>query len=155
MSTNDSVIMLANSAAGNVLIERGRNYNLFVRALDIVCLELAKMIVEDAEGATKFIQIRVDKARSATEARAIALNIANSSLFKAAMCGENPNFGRIVASIGASGIDVKEKDLRISLSPLNKRHITVDVSVNRGNSSAVVYTSDLTPEYVKINAAYN
>jgi glutamate N-acetyltransferase/amino-acid N-acetyltransferase len=71
------------------------------------------------------------------------------------MFGENPNFGRIVSSVGTSGIGVKEKDLKIKVSPLNKKEICVSISVNRGGSKATVYTSDLTPEYIKINAEYN
>ncbi len=155
MSTNDSVIMLANGAATNYLIDQNRYLDLFIRALNLVCLELAKMIIKDAEGASKFIKIKLNKAKNFTEAKRAALSIANSSLFKTAMYGENPNFGRIVASIGASGVDVKEKDLKIKSSPLNKKDITVEVSINRGKASAVVYTSDLTPEYIKINAEYN
>lgn len=155
MSTNDSVMMLANSASGNVLIDRGKNFTLFLEALQAVCLGLAKMIVRDAEGSTKFIEIKVNDAKDFQEARKIALNIANSSLFKTAMFGENPNFGRIASSVGASGADVREKDLKIKVSPLNKKEIRVSVSVGRGACSAVVYTSDLTPEYVRINAEYN
>jgi glutamate N-acetyltransferase/amino-acid N-acetyltransferase len=155
MSTNDSVILLANGAAKNYLIDKDRYLNLFVHALNAVCLELAKMIVKDAEGATKFIRIKVKRAKDFREAKRLALGIANSNLFKTAMFGEDPNFGRIVAAVGASGIDVKEKDLKIDLSPLNKKEINVDVSINRGKSSAIVYTSDLTPEYIKINARYN
>lgn len=155
ISTNDSVILLANGATLNALIDKSKNLNLFIRALKLVCLELAKMIVKDAEGATKFIQIKVRGAGNLKEAKAIALSIANSSLFKTAMYGENPNFGRIVASIGASGIDVKEKGLKIKVSPLNKKDIFVNVNINRGKYSAIVYTSDLTPEYIKINAGYN
>mgnify|MGYP001563239646 CR=1 FL=1 len=155
MSTNDSVMLLANGLAGNDLIETNKNFNLFVQSLSAVCLELAKMIVRDAEGATKFIRIKVDKAKSFSEAKKIALCIANSNLFKTAMYGENPNFGRIAAAVGASGVDVKEKDIKIKVSPLNKKEINVDVSVKRGNSCAVIYTSDLTLEYVKINAEYN
>lgn len=155
MSTNDSVMMLANGAAKNVLIDSGKNFNLFVKALSLVSLELAKMIIKDAEGATKFIQIKVTGARNFKEAKTVALAIANSNLFKTAMYGENHNFGRIVAGIGASGIDVKEKNLKIKVSPLNKKNIFVDVDIGRGHSSAVIYTSDLTPEYIKINAEYN
>lgn len=155
MSTNDSIMMLANGAAGNVLIDGGASFNLFVKGLNLVCLELAKMIIRDAEGATKFIKIKVGQAKNFSEAKKIALGIANSNLFKTAMYGENPNFGRIVSGIGASGIEVEEKDLKIKVSPLNKKEINVYVSINRGNASAVVYTSDLTPEYVKINAEYN
>ncbi len=155
MSTNDSVMLLANGAAGNSLIKGGENFNLFVKALNIVCLELAKMIVKDGEGATKFIEIKIRGAKKFEDAKKVALNIANSNLFKTAMFGENPNFGRIVASAGASGVDIKEKDIKIKLSPLNKKDIFVDVSIGRGNSSCVVYTSDLTPKYIKINAQYN
>lgn len=155
MSTNDSVMLLANGAAQNDLIDIGRHFNLFVKALGCVCLELAKMIIKDAEGATKFIQIKVAEAKNFKEAKIVALSIANSILFKTAMYGQNSNFGRIIASIGASGVDVKEKDLKIKVSPLNRKEINVNVSLNRGNASALIYTSDLTPEYIKINAEYN
>lgn len=155
MSTNDSAIALANGAAANNLIDVNKNFALFFKAVNIVCLELAKLIVKDAEGATKFIKITVSKAKAFQEARKVALSIANSNLFKAAIYGENPNFGRIVSAIGASGVDTKEKDLKINLSPLNRKDINVNVSINRGKSRAVVYTSDLTPEYIKINAEYN
>ncbi|KPK98034.1 MAG: hypothetical protein AMJ95_06155 [Omnitrophica WOR_2 bacterium SM23_72] len=155
MSTNDSIVMLANGSAGNALIEAGENFNLFVRSLEVVCLELAKMIVKDAEGASKFIQIKVDQARNFQEAKKLALAIANSSLFKTAVFGQNPNFGRIVAALGSCSVELKEEDLKVKVSPLQKKEIFVRVSVNRGRSSAVVYTSDLTPEYIRINAAYN
>ena len=156
MSTNDTIIALANGASRNNLIDTENKYfNLFLKALTIVCLELAKLIIKDAEGATKFIQIKVEKAKNFAQARGVALNIANSNLFKTAMYGEDANFGRIIAAIGASGVDVKEKDIRIKVSPLNKKEINVDVSIKQGNACATVYTSDLTPEYIKINAEYN
>ena len=154
MSTNDSVILLANSAAGNPQIEQGRNFNAFLSALNTVCLRLAKMIVKDAEGATKFIKIKVRQAKNFREAKAVALQIANSNLFKTAVYGENPNFGRIVAAAGASGAQIKERNLKIKVSSLEKKEINVTVSVGSGKADAVVYTSDLTPEYVKINAQY-
>ena len=81
--------------------------------------------------------------------------IANSTLFKTAVYGENPNFGRIVSAVGASGIAAKEELLKIKVSPLSKKEIDLEVSLGLGKASAVVYTSDLTPEYIKINAAYN
>jgi len=155
MSTNDTVAILANASSGNELIDSGRNFNLFVKALKLACLELAKMIIRDAEGASKFIQIRVEGARDFGEAKKVALCIANSSLFKTAAYGGNPNFGRIVAAVGASGIETKEKDLKIKVSPLHKKEIGVGVSLKRGKAHATVYTSDLTPEYIKINAEYN
>ncbi|MFH1640746.1 MAG: bifunctional glutamate N-acetyltransferase/amino-acid acetyltransferase ArgJ [Candidatus Omnitrophota bacterium] len=155
MSTNDSVMILANGAAKNRLIDVNKSFSKFLVALNTVCIELAKLIVKDAEGASKFIQVKVSKAASFKEARSIALCVANSNLFKTAVYGENPNFGRIVAAIGASGINVAEKNIKIRVSPLHKKNIDVDISVNRGNSSAVVYTSDLTERYIKINALYN
>jgi len=155
MSTNDSVMLLANGASKNPVIDENKNFNLFSAALKTVCLELAKSIVRDGEGATKFIQIQVDKAKDCYQARKAALYIANSNLVKTAIYGENPNFGRIVSAVGASGIDVKEEGLKIKVSPLNKKDISIHVSINRGNARAVVYTSDLAPGYIKINAAYN
>jgi glutamate N-acetyltransferase/amino-acid N-acetyltransferase len=156
MSTNDTLLMMSNSAAFNPKIEVGSRYfNKFSSGLKRVCLNLAKMIVRDAEGATKFIKIRVRGARSPGEARQVALSIANSNLFKAAMFGRSLNLGRIIAAIGASGVDIKERDVRVRSSPLNKKDIYVEAQLKRGNGEAVVYTSDLTPEYVKINAKYN
>jgi glutamate N-acetyltransferase/amino-acid N-acetyltransferase len=156
MSTNDTVFIMSNSCAGNPEIEKGNgDFEKFFYALRSVCLDLAKMIVRDAEGATKFIQIRVKQARSFQEAKRVALSIANSNLFKAAMFGSSRNLGRIVAAVGASGIEVKEQNLRLSVSSLNKKDIYVEVGLGRGRREATVYTSDLTPEYVKINAEYS
>ncbi|PIP19293.1 MAG: ornithine acetyltransferase [Candidatus Omnitrophica bacterium CG08_land_8_20_14_0_20_41_16] len=155
MSTNDSVMLLANGKAKNARINTGKNLKLFKDALTTVCLKLAKMIVRDAEGASKFVQIKVSKAKNPMQARKAALAIANSNLFKIAIYGENPNFGRIVAAVGASGVDVLERSLKIKVSPLKGQDIFVDVALGRGSSSATVYTSDLTPKYIKINAEYN
>ena len=155
MSTNDSIMALANAAAKNRKIDKGGDFNSFVKALKFLCLRLAKMVVKDGEGATKFIQITVDKAKNAIEAKKAALAVANSNLFKAAMFGENPNFGRIVAAIGASGIDVEEDKLKIKVSSVKGKEINVYAAINKGDARSTVYTSDLTPEYVKINAEYN
>ena len=155
MSTNDTVIALANGAAGNKLIGLKDNYVKFCQALNTVCLDLAKKVVLDAEGATKFIKIDVYAAQSRQEAKQVALAIANSDLFKTACFGENPNFGRIAAAIGASGIKVDEVKLKIKLGPLNKKHIDVSVGLSRGKARVTVYTCDLTGDYIKINAQYN
>lgn len=156
MSTNDSIFLLANGCADNPLINIGGQYfNKFAKALDLLCLDLAKMIVEDAEGATKFIRIRVRQAKTFEEAKGVALKIANSNLFKTAIYGQDPNLGRVVAAVGSYGIDIKEADLKVGLSPLNRRKVDVVVDLNRGESQAIVYTSDLTPEYIKINASYS
>lgn len=155
MSTNDTVMLLANGASGNNLIDMNKHFALFLKALDTVCQALAKSIIKDAEGASKFIQIKVKQAKNFSEAKKIAFSIANSNLFKTAMYGENPNFGRIVAAIGSSGIDIEEENLKIKVSPLHKKKINVEVTLGRGNKEAIVYTSDLTPEYIKINAHYS
>ncbi|MFA6350559.1 MAG: bifunctional ornithine acetyltransferase/N-acetylglutamate synthase, partial [Candidatus Omnitrophota bacterium] len=155
MSTNDSVEMLANAASNSPLIDTGKSFEDFKKALNWICLELAKSVVRDAEGATKFITIKVKNAKSECEAKHLAMRIANSNLFKTAIFGQNPNFGRIVSAVGASGVGVKERDIRIKASSLAKKDISVEVSVNRGRSSIIVYTSDLTYKYVKINAEYN
>ncbi|MDP2905092.1 MAG: bifunctional glutamate N-acetyltransferase/amino-acid acetyltransferase ArgJ [Candidatus Omnitrophota bacterium] len=154
MSTNDSVMMLANGASGARLLP-GKSLSIFEHALDEVCLSLAKLVVRDGEGISKFIEIKVYGAKNFHDARVAALSIANSNLFKTAVYGENPNFGRIAGAVGACGIEVQEKDLLIKLGPLGKKDVHVDVSLGRGKGSAVVYTTDLTPEYIKINAEYN
>lgn len=156
MSTNDSVMVLANGASKSPLINKGTGYYaLFTEALNTVCLQLAKSIIMDAEGATKFIRIKVEGAKNSAQAKKAALAVANSNLFKTAIYGRNPNFGRIVSAVGSSGIELKEESLKIKVSSLKRKNISVDVDIKQGGSSAVVYTSDLTPEYVKINAEYN
>ena len=155
MSTNDTVIILANGCAKNKIIENGEALAQFQNAINTVCLELAKMMVKDGEGATKFIEINVEGAASYAQAKKAALAIANSNLFKTAIYGENPNFGRVVAAVGSSGIEVQEKNFKVALGNLKKKEIKVKVSLGRGKAKCTVYTSDLTPEYIKINAAYN
>jgi glutamate N-acetyltransferase/amino-acid N-acetyltransferase len=155
MSTNDTVLVLANGKAANQVISGGKNLKDFSKALDLVCLELAKMVVKDAEGATKFIQIDVAQAKNFNQARKVALSIANSVLFKAAVFGENPNFGRVAAAVGASGLKINESQLKISLGSLKGKQVKLTVSLSQGKARATVYTSDLTPGYIKINAEYN
>lgn len=155
MSTNDTVAMLANGCAGNSRIELHNNFNLFVKALNIVCLELAKSIVKDAEGKTKFIEISVSGAKSSNEAKTAALSVANSNLFKTAVFGENRNFGRIIAAVGSCGLGIKEEEIKVKVSSLKKKEVKVDILLMRGKANATVYTADLTLEYIKINAEYN
>ena len=155
MSTNDTVILMANAAAGNPLIKGGKELALFRQALDAVNLRLAKLMVEDGEGASKFIEISVSGAKSRQDAKRAALAVANSNLFKTAVYGQNPNFGRIAAAVGASGVDIDEKRLKVKLGPLKGRNVKVEINLSSGRERCVVYTSDLTPEYLKINAAYN
>jgi glutamate N-acetyltransferase / amino-acid N-acetyltransferase len=155
MSTNDTVLVLANAAAGNKVISQGRDLRNFSQGLEVICLNLAKMVVIDAEGATKFIQIDVIQAKHIQEAKSIALSIANSVLFKTAVYGQNPNFGRVAAAVGASGFRIKEEQLKIRLGSLKGKQVKLTVNLSRGKARCTVYTSDLTPEYVRINAQYN
>ncbi|MFA5155955.1 MAG: bifunctional glutamate N-acetyltransferase/amino-acid acetyltransferase ArgJ [Candidatus Omnitrophota bacterium] len=156
MSTNDTVICLANQAAANRQVKSGKGLGLFLAALEMVCLDLAKKIVRDGEGASKLIHIRVCGAKQSAQARKIALSIANSNLFKTAMFASSPNVrGRIVAAAGAGQTGIKENELKISFSPLHKKAVEIKVSVGRGKACAEVYTSDLTHKYIKINAEYN
>lgn len=174
MSTNDTVLVLANGAAVNVPIaKKGKDFNLFKAGLLKVCQQLSLMIVSDAEGATKVINISVKGAKSLSEAKKAADAVANSDLFKTAMFGGNPNWGRIVSAIGAAGLKLEQKKIEIyfnkkkilkkgkiySLSPKNllrkSKSIYVDIKLNKGEFNHTVITSDLTPNYVKINAEYN
>jgi glutamate N-acetyltransferase / amino-acid N-acetyltransferase len=173
MSTNDAVLVLANGCSGVRINKTGQAYTRFQAALDALCLDLAKMIVKDAEGATKFIQIDIKNAKNKAQAKEIGLSIANSPLFKTMCYGENPNFGRVAAALGAvkSHVDSSRIDIylnkRLSVSAgtavaktlpksiFRKKEISVIVDIKTGRSDARIYTSDLSPEYVKINAAYS
>jgi glutamate N-acetyltransferase/amino-acid N-acetyltransferase len=157
MSTNDMAAVMANGFAGNKpVISPGRDFEVFCAALHEVCLDLAKKIVLDGEGATKFIVIDVLGARDDRQAREAGLMIANSVLVKTAAFGNNPNWGRVAAAAGALGIKaVTEEKLKIKFSDFTKKEIDIVVDLNIGKGRAKVYTSDLSYDYVKINAEYN
>ncbi len=175
-STNDMVAVLANGQAGNPLIDSvdGPGYEAFYKALEHVLVTLSKMIVMDGEGATKFVEIRVTGAANEAEAAQAARTVANSSLFKTAINGEDANWGRILAALGRSGIDfdpakveidfgdvpILRRDYRIDFSEeaakvvLSRREIEITIRLNGGDGSAVFWTCDLSKEYVAINANY-
>ncbi len=176
MSTNDTVIILANGLAGNPIIRRGtKDLKVFASALKHMCLKLAKMIVEDGEGATKIIQVNVTGAQTKREAKLAAQSIANSPLVKTMIAGNNPNWGRILACLGAARVHLHEKKLKIFLQKrlvyrnarpvlssnkalirlLAKKQVEITVDLNRGNSQFSMWASDLTAEYVRINTEYN
>lgn len=157
MSTNDMVSVMANGFAQNKpIISRGKDFKIFCEALHTVCLDLAKEIVLDGEGATKFIVIDVVGATNDAQAREVGLMIANSVLVKTAAFGNNPNWGRVAAAVGALGIKaVTEEKLKIKFSDFTKKEIDIGVDLNMGKGRAKVYTSDLSYDYVKINAEYN
>lgn len=153
MSTNDSIYILTSSRSSS--LARGADLDKFKQILKGVCLDLARMIVKDAEGASKFIKLTVSGASTPKEARKGALACANSVLFKTAMYGANPNWGRIIAALGQAGVKVREGECRIKATNLSKKEVGVTVHLNRGRFSKTVYTSDLTPNYVKINSGYS
>lgn len=151
MSTNDTVFVL--SSKKNVL-KTTKEIKAFSKELKRVCLDLATMLVKDGEGATKFIKISIRGSKSKAEARKAGLSIANSNLFKCAVYGANPNWGRIISALGHAGIAVSE-GIPIKMSDLTKKNISIEVDLKRGTFNGTVYTSDLTPEYIKINAEYS
>ncbi len=175
-STNDTCLLMANGMAGNPLITGGSpEGNKFESALNDVLLSLAKQIVKDGEGATKFVEIRVSGAKNDADAKRAALAIANSSLVKTAFFGQDANWGRIFAAVGYSGAEVDQSLLSLHFDDvcmarngiyagddaeergtavLKQKEFTVTVDLGIGSSSATVYTSDLTHEYVSINADY-
>ncbi|MCP4650916.1 MAG: bifunctional glutamate N-acetyltransferase/amino-acid acetyltransferase ArgJ [PVC group bacterium] len=176
MSTNDTVAVLANGLAGNTQIkDKSKELKKFSATLKYVCFKLAMMIVEDGEGANKIIQTTIKGAKSKQQAQAAALCVVNSPLVKTMIAGNNPNWGRIPASIGAAGVDFKEEKLEVTLqnkivykksSPvlkdnkvlinlLKKKQVSIDINLNAGKFSHTMWGSDLTAEYVKINTEYN
>ena len=157
MSTNDMVTVMANGLAGNKAITtRGKNYQKFYQALELVCRDLAKKIVIDGEGATKFIEITVSGGKSPAQAKEAAMKIANSPLVKTAAYGNNPNWGRVAAAVGSLGLtQVTEETLKIKFTSFLKKDIKILVDLHLGKHKATVYTCDLSLEYVKINGRYN
>lgn len=176
MSTNDCVFILANGLANNkVIMPFGRRYRAFKEALTFVCFNMAEKIIRDAEGATKFIKVNVKRAKDANDAKKAAYAIATSPLVKTAIYGEDPNWGRIAAAVGRSGADFKVSKLDIYLGRskvlshgaptkanknllkkiCKKREIEISTVLNRGNSGVTILTSDLSKEYIDINAHYN
>jgi glutamate N-acetyltransferase/amino-acid N-acetyltransferase len=177
MSTNDLVLCLATGGAGAAPALRAgsASYRQFCALLTEACHRLALQMVADAEGGTKVIRITVQGAATSAKARAMAMTVARSPLVKTAFYGEDPNWGRIMAAIGASGEAVRERDVSIAFGPvtmvrggrsaglaverraarvLRDREIPVRIVVGRGRGAATIWTSDLTDAYVRINAHY-
>jgi glutamate N-acetyltransferase/amino-acid N-acetyltransferase len=152
MSTNDTIFFLSSA---KVDICGKKEMDIFSKKLKEVCLNLAQMIARDGEGASKFIEILVKNARSEGEAKKGALYIANSNLVKTAIHGANPNWGRVVAALGQAGIKLNEGKYNIFMSNLGKKEVKITVDLKSGKCDRTIYTSDLTPEYIKINAEYS
>ena len=174
-STNDTVLLMANGLVGKEAITGGsQQADCFQRALDQVCIHLAKDIARDGEGATKLIEVTVSGAVSLAEARLAARTVASSLLLKAAMHGNDPNWGRAVAALGRSGVEVEETRVDLYMGGvcllrggrplpfdrggveklLNNKEVTVVLNLNLGEATATAWSCDLSEEYVTINSQY-
>lgn len=175
MSTNDSVVVLANGAAGNKkIVSRDEDYQKFYETLKSICTELAKRIAADGEGASKFLTINVTGANSFADAKKVGMSVANSPLVKTAFFGQDANPGRTICAVGYSGVKVVPEKITIKFGGLTvyekglvtkfdadamkkvlaQHDITVDIELGLGSSYASIYTCDMTFAYIKINADY-
>jgi glutamate N-acetyltransferase/amino-acid N-acetyltransferase len=172
-STNDACVLIATGASG---VHVSNRQDDFVAALTEIFEQLAQAIIRDGEGATKFVTIEVEQASSEDDAREIAYCIAHSPLVKTALFASDPNWGRILAAIGRARVDslaIERIDLYLGTTCLLKNglpdsayteamgqaamdneEITIRVNLNQGGDSARIWTTDLSYDYVKINAEY-
>ena len=174
-SPNDMVLIMANGLAGNELISPGsRQAGAFQQALDQVCIYLAQSIARDGEGATKLIEVTVSGALTIAEARLAARTVVSSPLVKAAVHGNDPNWGRILAAAGRSGVEVVETKIDLYLGnicivrggcPLSfdkeevvrvlaGAEVPINLQLNLGTATATAWGCDLSEEYVTINSQY-
>lgn len=175
MSTNDTVLLLANGASGVQIGPGSPLHTAFAAGLLHVCTHLARELARDGEGATKLIEIEVLGARSPAQARLVAMTMANSPLFKTAIFGNDPNWGRALAAAGRSGVPVDPSAMTLHLagipvaragqalpfdaaaarSALESEEVRVVLDLGQGRSSAKVWTCDFSYDYVRINAEYH
>jgi len=174
-STNDMVLVLANEAAGNDLLTPAHpDWNVFMSLLKTTCEDIAKQIAQDGEGATKLIEVTVNGAPSDEDARKVAKSIVGSSLVKTAVFGTDANWGRIIAAIGYSGVEINPNTIDTAIGPiellknsqptnfteeeattyLEEDTIYIDVNLNIGEGVGKAWGCDLTYDYVRINASY-
>ena len=175
MSTNDTVIALANGAAGGPPLEPNTSSSAaLAEAIEMVCRDLARQIARDGEGATKLVSIEVVGAASEDEARQVGLSVANSNLVKTAVFGRDPNWGRILCAMGYAGVPMDPQDVAVYLCdtqiygsgsglPFNHKalveamsaaDIPVVIDLASGTARAEIFTCDLSYDYVRINAEY-
>jgi glutamate N-acetyltransferase/amino-acid N-acetyltransferase len=176
-STNDACVLVATAAVKNKQLNASSSdVNVFIDTLNEVCQQLAQTIVRDAEGATKFVSVEVIQANSKAEAKNVAYTVSHSPLVKTALFASDPNWGRILAAVGRADIDtldvsgvniflddvciVKNGGVDADYSEekgqavMNQEEIKIKVELGRGESSAIIWTSDLSHEYVRINSEY-
>ncbi len=175
MSTNDTVLLLANGTAGNAAVPPGsRDHARFTRAVGEVLDELARLMVIDGEGATKLITVEVRGARTDADAQRVARAVAQSTLCKCAFAGGDPNWGRFVCAAGTAGVDLDADRIDVHIGGLvvsrrgkplpamlpraakrmARRECTIVLDLRQGRGRGRMLTSDLTVEYVHFNAAY-
>jgi len=175
MSTNDTVLIMANGLAGNrPLTDDSPGYRRFREALFELMDEFSRMIVRDGEGATRLIVIRVRGAKNHPDAKKAAFSVAGSPLVKTAVYGRDANWGRILAALGYSGALFRDDSVDISINGIklvrnglatgkdadasqalkHDKEVTIDIDLKIGTGAERVYTCDLTEEYIRINAAY-
>lgn len=173
-STNDTMLLLANGAAGGEQL-REEDLSTFAEHLEAMCIELAKQIPSDGEGATHLIEVRVSGANSDADARRISQAVASSNLVKTAVYGSDPNWGRIVSAAGYAGVPITPSQLSLKIngiglfeageplkfdaqqasSSIRDHHTTlIELTVGQGAGQCTHWTSDLTPEYVRFNSEY-
>jgi glutamate N-acetyltransferase/amino-acid N-acetyltransferase len=174
-STNDCVLLMASGAAGGGPIEpHAEGFQEVAEAVGLVARELAQAVVRDGEGATTFVEIRVGGAASDDDAKTAAMAVADSLLFKCAVYGRDANWGRVVSAVGASrakvdperigvrfaGIEVAEHGRAVpfdedeAATALSRDEVAVEIDLGLGEGNALVWTCDLSLEYVRINADY-
>ncbi|MFC1940877.1 bifunctional glutamate N-acetyltransferase/amino-acid acetyltransferase ArgJ [Chloroflexota bacterium] len=174
-SPSDTILLMANGLAGNKPISSDSGQaDTFQQALDQVCIYLAKAIAHDGEGATKLIEVTVNGATSTAGARLAARTVVSSPLVKAAVHGSDPNWGRIIAAVGRSGVEVVESKIDLDIgdislvkggSPLpfnrnsvvhvlKQNEVPIRLHLNLGTASATAWGCDLSEEYVTINSQY-
>ncbi len=175
-STNDTVLLFSNGAAGgNQIAERSPSGALFQDALERLSVHLAKELVRDGEGAERIFAVTVEGAASVADARTAAREIASSSLVKAMVHGRDPNWGRLMMALGKSGAEIQEPSIDIFINDIHIVHegkaipyyvdavvggmnvpeVRFKVSLGIGDSSATAWGCDLTEEYVTFNSAYS
>ncbi|MBQ3725662.1 MAG: bifunctional glutamate N-acetyltransferase/amino-acid acetyltransferase ArgJ [Selenomonadaceae bacterium] len=175
MSTNDSVVVLANGAAGNKkIVDKDADYEKFYETLKGICVEMAKKIAADGEGATKFVTINVTGAENFADAKKVGMAVANSPLVKTAFFGQDANPGRTICAVGYSGVKIIPEKISIKFGGLivydkglvkkfdedamkkilAEHDIVVDIELGLGDVAATVYTCDLSYRYVAINSEY-
>jgi glutamate N-acetyltransferase / amino-acid N-acetyltransferase len=167
MSTNDTVIVLANGASG---VQPAGDQ--FTAALTSVCLDLATQLIADAEGATKEVEVEVVNAASEDDAVEVGRSIARNNLLKCALFGNDPNWGRVLAAVGTTGavfdpdrLDVTMNGVQVCRNgaaaeprdnvDLTGRHVHIQVDLNAGGETATIWTNDLSHAYVEENSAYS